>query len=66
MSLFVKKGQSKLQAILSGFDVLTQELADFEEANAAAQEDLQAQLDAATAEGNRASRVLEKLEELVK
>ena len=66
MNLFVKKGQSKLQAILSGFDVLTQELAAFKEANAAAQEDLQAQLDAATAEGNRANRVLEKLEELVK
>ena len=66
MSLFVKKGQSKLQAILSGFDALTQELATFKEANAAAQEALQVQLDEATVEGNRANRVLEKLEELVK
>lgn len=66
MNLFVKKGQSKLQAILSGFDTLTQELAAFKEANAAAQEELQIQLDVATEEGNRANRVLEKLEDLIK
>ena len=65
MNLFVKKGQSKLQAILSGFDVLTQELAAFKEANTAAQEELQSQLAEATAEGNRANRVLEKLEDLI-
>lgn len=66
MNLFVKKGQSKLQAILSGFDTLTQELEAFKEANSATQEALQIQLDVATEEGNRANRVLEKLEDLIK
>ena len=65
MNLFVKKGQSKLQAILSGFDTLTQELSSFLEANAEAREILQVQLSKATDEGDRASRVLKKLEELV-
>ena len=66
MNFFVKKGQSNLQAILSGFDTLTQELADFEVANTEAQEALRAQLDAAIEEGNRANRVLEKLTGLIK
>ena len=66
MNLFVKKGQSKLQAISPGFDILTQELATFKEANAAAQEALQDQLAEAIKEGNRANRVLEKLEDLIK
>lgn len=66
MSLFIKKGQSKLQAILSGFEVLTQELAAFKEANTAAQDELQHQLAEAIKEGNRANRVLEKLGDLIK
>ena len=66
MNLFVKKGQPNLQAILSGFDTLTQELADFEVANTEAQEALRAQLDEAIEEGNRANRVLEKLTGLIK
>ncbi len=66
MNLFIKKGQSKLQAILSGFDTLTQELSSFLEANTAAQGVLQAQLDEAVREGEQAHRVLGKLEDLVK
>ena len=65
MNFLIKKGQSKLQAILSGFDTLTEELSSSLEANAAAREGLQDQLDKATEEGDRASRVLKKLEELV-
>lgn len=66
MNFLVKKGQSKLQAILSGFEELTQELSSFLEANTAAQGVLQAQLDEAIREGEQAHRVLGKLEEFIK